>query len=96
MRIFELLLYPMTLWETKYSNGLISLKGLFDNKEYDIDGLKSDLKLEDLFFIMARGGWPRTMIVKSDLAKLEIAKDYFWQICHKDTALNDSTSRNPE
>ena len=96
MRISELLLYPMTLWETKDSNGLISLKGLFDNKEYDIDGLKSDLKLEDLFFIMARGGWPRVMIVKSDLAKLEIAKDYFWQICHKDTALIDSTSRNPE
>lgn len=40
----------MTLWEPKESNGKISILEMFNNSDYDIDGLQSDIKLEDLFF----------------------------------------------
>ena len=56
-RISELQMYPMTLFETGESNGAVSLSEIMNNKDYDIDGKTSGLKLEDLFFIVCRGGW---------------------------------------
>lgn len=95
-RISDVTMYPMTLWETKESNGKISILEMFNNPDYDIDGMQSDIKLEDLFFAVCRGGWPRCLSIKSDAAKLEIAKDYFYQICNKDISSLDKTERNPE
>lgn len=95
-RISDVTMYPMTLWETKESNGKISILEMFNNPNYDIDGLQSDIKLEDLFFAVCRGGWPRCLSIKSDAAKLEIAKDYFYQICNKDISALDKTERNSE
>ncbi len=79
-RITEVTMYPMTLWETKESNGKISLLEMFNNSEYDIDGFQSDIELEDLFFAVCRGGWPKCLSIKSKTAKLEIARDYYHQI----------------
>lgn len=42
-------MYPMTLFETRESNGSISLFKLLEDEAYDIDGLTTDIKLEDLF-----------------------------------------------
>lgn len=42
-------MYPMTLFETGESNGSISLFKLLEDEAYDIDGLTTDIKLEDLF-----------------------------------------------
>ena len=95
-RISEVTMYPMTLWETKESNGKISLLEMFNNPEYDIDGLQSDTTLEDLFFAVCRGGWPRCLCIKSKKAQLEVAKDYFHQIYNKDISALDKTERNPE
>ena len=95
-RISEIQMYPMTLWESGESTGQISLMQLFEDSNYDIDGTMSQIKLEDLFFAACRGGWPRTMHLKSDDAKLEIAKDYFNQIYKKDINSIDNVERNPE
>jgi len=95
-RISEITMYPMTLFETKESNGLISLSKLFEDPDYDIDGMKSSLKLEDLFYSVCRGGWPRCLAINGDSAKLEIAKDYYHQIYRKDISVVDGTRRNPE
>lgn len=95
-RISELLMYPMTLWETGESNGTISLSALFDNPEIKFGGNTSQITLEDLFFAACRGGWPRCLAVKDKKAKLEISKDYFRQICQKDISAVDDVSRNPE
>ena len=46
-----------------------------NEENYDIDGIMSDLKLENLFFAACRGGWPRCMALTKDTAKLEIAKE---------------------
>ena len=95
-RITELSMYPMTLWETGESNGQISLSKIVMDVNYQFDGAMSNLRLEDLFFAVCRGGWPRCMALKSDDAKLEIAKDYCRQIYQTDISAIDGVKRNPE
>ncbi len=95
-RITELEMYPMTLWETGEATGKISLSEIVENESYDIDGEISGLSLEQLFFVSCRGGWPRCLALKSDSAKLEIAKDYYRQIYQKDISVIDGVKRNPE
>ncbi len=95
-RITEVKMYPMTLWETGESNGKISISKIIEDKTYKFDGAKSDLSLEDLFVSVCRGGWPRCMALKSDAAKLEIAKDYYRQIYQTDISAIDGVKRNPE
>ena len=95
-RISEILMYPMTLWETGESNGSVSLSRLFDDESYVIDGRISTVTLPDLFYAAARGGWPRCLAIKSKEAKLEIARDYYKQIYQKDISAVDGVKRNPE
>lgn len=47
-RISRMNMYPMSLWESKDSSGEISLKELFDNPNYDIDGIMSKLEIPEL------------------------------------------------
>ncbi len=95
-RITEIIMYPMTLWETGESNGRISLSKLIEDADYDIDGVTSDVCLEQLFFAACRGGWPRCLALSGDSAKLEISKDYYRQIFQKDITAIDGVKRNPE
>ena len=95
-RITEITMYPMTLFETGESTGGVSLSELFNDDKYDIDGKKSNLRLEDLFYIICRGGWPRCLAIKDDDAKLQIAADYFEQIYRKYLSAIDGVKRNPE
>ena len=95
-RITELMMYPMSLWETGDSNGMISISKIIEDPYYDIDGLSSEISLEKLFFASCRGGWPRCLSLLKDEAKLEIAKDYYRQIYQKDISAIDGVKRNPE
>ena len=95
-RISELIMYPMTLWETGESSGSISLSALMEEPQYDIDGCISKITLEELFYAACRGGWPRCLAIQDKSAKLEIAKDYYRQIYTKDISAIDGTKRNPE
>ncbi len=95
-RITEITMFPMTLWETGESNGLVSLSKIIEDETYDFDGAISNLTLEDLFFIVCRGGWPRCMALKNKEAQLEIAKDYYRQIYQTDISAIDKVKRNPE
>lgn len=95
-RITEITMLPMTLWETGESNGSISLSKIIEDDTYNFDGVMSNLSLEELFFAVCRGGWPRCMALKSESAKLEIAKDYYRQIYQIDISAIDGVKRNPE
>lgn len=95
-RITETLLFPMTLWETGESNGTVSLSKLMEDSTYTIEGQRSNIDLENLFYAAARGGWPRSLSLEDRDARLEIAKDYFVQICNKDISAVDGVKRNPE
>ena len=86
-RISRLVMYPMSLYESKESNGKISLSELFNNPDTDIDGITSDLSVEELVFAACRGGWPSSLKKKSNKAKLFVSQNYVDNICDSD-ALN--------
>lgn len=94
-RISRMKMYPMSLYESKESNGEISLKELFDNPELEIDGIISNMKIEDLIFAACRGGWPSALRKKSDAAKLMVANDYLRNVCETDISTVDGVTRNP-
>jgi hypothetical protein len=94
-RITRMAMYPMSLFESLESNGSISLRSLFDNPQYDIDGETSQLTIERLIFAACRGGWPASLHDMSREAQLLIAKDYVDAICKEDISRVDKTKRNP-
>lgn len=94
-RITKMSMYPMSLFESLESNGTISLSRLFNDPAYDIDGQPSPLSIEALIFAACRGGWPAALDIKSNAAKLMIAKDYVNIICDEDISRIDKTRRNP-
>lgn len=94
-RITKMSMYPMSLFESLESNGSISLQRLFDSPEYDIDGLTSQLTIEQLIFAASRGGWPASLDEMTRQAKLLIAKDYVDVICNDDISRVDKIRRNP-
>lgn len=94
-RISRMKMYPMSLFESKESNGSISLKELFRDPAMDIDGTASSLSVEELIFSACRGGWPATLRRRSDAAKLLIARDYLNNICESDISTVDGVQRNP-
>lgn len=94
-RITKMAMYPMSLFESLESNGRISLQLLFDEPDYDIDGVISEMSIENLIFAACRGGWPASLDEISDTAKLLIAKDYVDIICSEDISRVDKVKRNP-
>lgn len=94
-RISRLKMYPMSLYESGESNGSVSLADLFDKPDCDIDGLQSQLDVNDLIFAACRGGWPSSLGLKSDKAKLFISKDYVNNICESDISSIDKIERSP-
>lgn len=94
-RISTMEMFPMSLYESLESNGKVSLRQLFDDPEYDIDGIDSALSIEQLIFAACRGGWPATLDSMSDMARMLIAKDYVNVICDEDVSRVDGRTRNP-
>ena len=84
----------MSLYESLESNGKISLKELFDDKDLDIDGITSEMSIEELIFAACRGGWPASLYAKFDKAKLQIAKNYVKTVCSTDVSTIDGVNRN--
>ena len=67
---------------------------LFDNPNLDIDGIESDMSIEHLIFCACRGGWPATINIASDRAKLLVAKNYVKTVCAEDVSRVDGVSRD--
>lgn len=93
-RISRMKMLPMSLWESGESNGKISLQQLFDDPSLDIDGITSDMEIEDLIFAACRGGWPATINIKSQKAKLLVARDYVNSVCREDISRVDNVQRD--
>ena len=70
LRISELKMYPMSLYESGESNGEVSLRDLFDNQD-GFQGCNSNLSVEDLIFAVCRGGWPMALNIESTMQNLK-------------------------
>lgn len=87
-------MYPMSLYESDESNGSVSLLNLFNHPEA-FDGCVSDLSIDGIIFAICRGGWPKSLMNKTDRSKLEVAKDLYHQTYSVDISNVDNVKRNP-
>lgn len=92
-RISRMRMRPMSLYESGESNGMVSLKALFDG-ESDVTAI-STLTIEDLAYAICRGGWPASLHLDKDDA-LDVAKDYVEAVCEKDAAAVDKSQKDPD
>ena len=93
-RIARMKMYPMSLWESKESSGEVSLRELFYNPDYSIDGARSPLSVEDLIFLACRGGWPASLHARTPKAKLLTALEYVGTLCTDDISRVDGVQRD--
>lgn len=94
-RIARLTMGTMSLFESEESNGKISLRDLFNNPNADIDGIESELTVEELIYSACRGGWPACLNKKNDRAALFVVKSYIDNICDSDASMIDGVKRDP-
>lgn len=94
-RISRMKMYPMSLYESKESNGSISISELFSNTNIDINTVESTLSLDELIFAACRGGWPSSLNKKTDYYKLLVAQDYVNGIYQTEISSIDSIQRDP-
>lgn len=73
-RITPVAMRTMSLYESKESLGTISLKSLFDGKEFNTQQ-NENFTLDDIIFLMRRGGWPISVLA-DDSISLEVTKNY--------------------
>lgn len=92
-RISWLTMRPMSLWESGDSNGEVSLGELF--KKSDALLAKNQLSLEDIAYLTCRGGWPRAVMQKRDIA-LGRAFDYYDAVVKNDISRVDDVKRDAE
>lgn len=91
-RFIYLTMRPMSLYESGDSNGNISLKELFNNKE--LYGT-SNLSIERLAFLICRGGWPKSIDMRDEIA-LEQAYDYYESVIRSDINRSDNIIKNED
>lgn len=95
LRIAQLKMYPMSLYETGESNGEISLIDLFNNPS-KFDGCKSNMTIDDVIFSICRGGWPQSVRNKDKNSQLQVAKSLYKQTYSVDISSIDNVKRNPK
>ena len=75
-RITPVMMRPMTLWESKESNGKISLMDMFEGGRDFTWDINADFTLRDIAHLICRGGWPISVLAPKEIA-LEITKNYW-------------------
>ena len=75
-RITPVKMRPMSLWESKESKGTISLMDLFDGKNNYPWDMNDEISLNDIAFLICRGGWPISVQAPKEIA-IEITKNYY-------------------
>ena len=92
-RFAWLTMRPMTLSESGESNGSVSLADLFAAPE-KLFG-RNSLKLQDIAFLICRGGWPMAVGLPEEAA-LEQAFDYYDAVTKEDVTRVDGVKRASE
>lgn len=83
---------PMTLWESQESTGEVSLEKLFSGQD-DIEG-SSSLNMDDIAFLICRGGWPKSLNKKTEKAALKQVTEYYEAITRSDISRVDDVVRD--
>lgn len=84
---------PMSLWESGESTGEVSIKELFDGKDFGVITAKNSLR--EIAQLTCRGGWPQATFLEGEIA-LDQAIDYYNSVADVDISRVDKTRRSPE
>ena len=93
-RIVRLRMRPMSLWESGESSGVVSLAKLLEGEAVTVVACE-DRPLADMAFLLCRGGWPRAIEQKGDMA-LDRAEEYYDATVGVDISRADRIPRDPE
>lgn len=91
-RIARMQMRTMSLWESGESTGDASLLSFFSGTARNAATV--DKTLQDVAFLVCRGGWPRAVSQKPSVA-LERAHDYLNAIVNLDISRVDGVNRDP-
>lgn len=89
-RFAWLTMRPMSLFESGESKGTVGLGELFDGKDSLLE--KNELTLQDIAFLICRGGWPMAVDLPEEAA-LEQAFDYYDAVTQEDIVRVDGVKR---
>ncbi len=91
-RITRIKMRPMSLYESRESNGQVSLKEIFQESS-NCESI-STLEIEMIAKVIVRGGWPSAVTAKSGLSERR-AQDYVNSIINVDASRVDGIEKNP-
>ena len=92
-RFARIKMRTMSLWESEDSTGIISLGALFNGSAQT--AITDEKSLEDMAFLICRGGWPKATIQKKEAA-LERVFDYYDAVVNADISRVDNVERDAE
>ena len=92
-RFAKIKMRTMSLWESEDSTGIISLGALFNGSGQT--AITDEKSLEDMAFLVCRGGWPKATMQKKDVA-LERVFDYYDAVVNADISRVDNVERDAE
>ena len=75
-RIATVSMRPMTLFESGESKGMVSLIDLFNGNDLEKFDENDEFKLEDVAFLLCRGGWPISVISDREVS-LDVTRNYY-------------------
>lgn len=90
-RFAWLTMRPMSLWESGESNGSISILKLFAGQMQA--AIAPDPSLEEVAFMLCRGGWPGALDLKRQAALMQ-SRNYVDAVCKKDISRVDGVERD--
>ncbi len=91
-RISKMYMHTMSLFESRESNGAVSLCALFDGRA-DVASV-ADFDIERIAFAVCRGGWPEAVVEKDETVALGMARDYVTELLDSDIEEIDGVRRN--
>lgn len=94
-RIARMRMHTMSLWESRDSSGDVSLEALFEGGKNSDVYAESNLSIEDIAYLICRGGWPGVLQLEKQDA-LDVAYNYVDEVINLDVQRVDDTEKNPE
>ena len=75
-RITPIKMRPMSLWESGDSSGKVSLMDLFNGGKEFVTDYNDNFNINDVAFLICRGGWPISVLAEKDVA-IDVTKNYY-------------------
>ncbi len=87
---------PMSLFESSESNGEVSLKTLFEEAPGESLVSVNPLNIEEIAYLVCRGGWPRAVLQNEKEVALDQAANYYESVVKFDITRADGIKRDEQ